>query len=282
MDPEAADEDAQQARGETRLRLGVVRRVVAGLAVRAGLTVGARLRVARLLAVSLLGVARLRRGAVALVGRLLAVAGGARRPVRLLAVRVTGRWLLVVARRRARRRGGAAVDRVAGGAVPLRRVGLLLVRVLGQGGSSGGAPLVGAGLVVVRAVLASPASSAMIGSRAGSPRILPEGPGRTPSAPRGCSSMVELQLPKLIARVRFPSPAQPARAPHRSGAGLSSSWATGPTRFVTAMPPADRLPSTPGTGADRPRGRRHARRRACGRATGRSRRTRNPHQEDHS
>ena len=282
MDPEAADEDAQQARGETRLRLGVVRRVVAGLAVRAGLTVGARLRVARLLAVSLLGVARLRRGAVALVGRLLAVAGGARRPVRLLAVRVTGRWLLVVARRRAPRRGGAGGGRGGGGAVPLRRVGLLLVRVLGQGGSSGGAPLVGAGLVVVRAVLASPASSAMIGSRAGSPRILPEGPGRTPSAPRGCSSMVELQLPKLIARVRFPSPAQPARAPHRSGAALSSSWAPRPPRGDAAQPRAAGGPSRPGTGADRPRGRRHARRRACGRATGRSRRTRNPHQEDHS
>ena len=31
---------------------------------------------------------------------------------------------------------------------------------------------------------------------------------------RGCSSMVELQLPKLIAWVRFPSPAPPSLLPH--------------------------------------------------------------------
>src|SRR5690606_12696991 len=36
--------------------------------------------------------------------------------------------------------------------------------------------------------------------------------GGLPEAPRGCSSMVELQLPKLITRVRFPSPARSAKA----------------------------------------------------------------------
>src|SRR5690606_29389496 len=38
-----------------------------------------------------------------------------------------------------------------------------------------------------------------------------------PASARGCSSMVELQLPKLTARVRFPSPA-PSRRPRPGGA----------------------------------------------------------------
>src|SRR5690606_10774044 len=141
----------------------------------------------------LLRVARRGRAVRRALRRLAVARLRARGPVRLLAVRLPVRGLLRVgARRGARRRCG-----VPGGRVALRRVGLLLVRVLGQGGSSGGAPR-RRGRDVGR-VLASPATSAMIGARAGSPRILPEAPGRTPPAPRGCSSMVELQLPKLTA-----------------------------------------------------------------------------------
>src|SRR3569833_948537 len=43
-------------------------------------------------------------------------------------------------------------------------------------------------------------------------------------ASRGCSSMVELQLPKLIAWVRFPSPAPTSRSPaHRACAAQLNS-----------------------------------------------------------